>query len=280
VREGHDGIFGQARYPGLLLGPFGAPLAARLVTDAVAKSAPDGYTLLFTNSGPIVLHPLTYKSLPYDARKDLIAVSQVVWRPLILLVNAQVPARNLAEFIAYAKSRPHSLAFASFGTGSSAHIAGEYLNRKAGIDLVHAPYKGGSFLNDLAAGQIAAAFSEPGSAKPLIDAGKIRALAIAGSTRSSLLPDVPTFTEQGLPALEPMLGTNGVYAPAGTPAAILEKLNVQIVRIAKTPQMVALLKEQGGVPAGTSLGEAARVLDGERERWKQIVNGIGGVTLN
>lgn len=257
-----------------------AGAAGIIGTDAVAKSAPDGYTLLYSISGPLVLSPLTYKSLPYDARKDFVPVSQVVWRPLLLLVNSPVPATTLQEFIAYAKQHPKSLAFGSFGNGSSAHIAGEYLNQKAGIDLVHVPYKGGSMLTDLAAGQIAAAFGEPGSAKPLIDGGKVRALAVAGSTRSSLLPDVPTFTEQGMPALEPMVGTHGVYAPAGTPAEILQKLNAEIVKIVKTRQMATLLKEQGGEPAGTGMAEAGRVLENERTRWQRAINGIGGVTLN
>jgi tripartite-type tricarboxylate transporter receptor subunit TctC len=247
-------------------------------TDAVAKSAPDGYTLLYTISGPVVLNPMTYKTLPYDAKKDFAVVSQVVWRPLILLVNANVPVKTLPEFIAYARARPHTLAFASFGTGSSAHIAGEYLNRKAGIDLVHVPYKG-SFYSDLASGQVASGFAEPGSAKPLIDAGKIRALAVAGERRSSLLPNVPTFTEEGMPALAPLFGTHAVYAPAGTPEPILRKLNEEIVKIVKSPQMTALLKEQGGEPAGTSLGEAARVLNDERVRWQQALQGIGGVSL-
>jgi len=248
-------------------------------TDAVAKAAPDGYTLLYSISGPLVLNPLTYKTLPYDAKKDFAVVSQVVWRPLILLVNAQLPVKTLPEFIAYAKARPRSLAFASFGTGSSAHIAGEYLNRKAGIDLVHVPYKG-SFLTDLASGQVAAAFGEPGSAKPLIDAGKVRALAIAGKARSSLLPEVPTFAEQDMPALAPLFGTHAVYAPAGTPEPILRKLNAEIVKIVRSPQMVSLLKEQGGEPAGTGLEEAGRLLGEERVRWQQAVEGIGGISLN
>ncbi|KAI3599539.1 BUG/TctC family periplasmic protein [Cupriavidus necator H850] len=248
-------------------------------TDAVAKAAPDGYTLLYSISGPIVLNPLTYKSLPYDAKKDVVVVSQVVKRSLILLVNAKVPAKTLQEFVAYAKQNPGSLAFASFGTGSSAHIAGEYLNKKAGIDLVHVPYKG-SFMNDLASGQVVAGFGEPGSAKPLIDAGKIRGLAIAGKDRSSLLPKVPTFTEQGMPALESMVGWHAVYAPAGTPPDILQRLNAEIVKIVKTPQMAALLREQGGEPAGTGLAEAGRVLEEERTRWQQAVQRIGGVTVN
>lgn len=248
-------------------------------TDVVAKAAPDGYTLLYTISGPIVLNPLTYKTLPYDPKKDFAVVSQIVRRPLVLLVNAKVPAKTLQEFIVYVKGHPKSLAFASFGNGSSAHIAGEYLNRKAGIDLIHAPYKG-SFLTDLASGQVVAGFGEPGSAKPLVAAGKIKALAIAGKARSELLPDVPTFTEQGLAALEPMVGWHSVYAPAGTPVEILTRLNAEIVKIVKAPQMVAFLKEQGGEPAGTSLAEAGQVLEEDRLRWQQALQNIGGVPLN
>jgi len=248
--------------------------------DAVAKAVPDGYTLLYTISGPVVLHPLTYRSLPYDARKDLVPITQVVWRPLLLLVDGRIPAASLREFVEYARARPGSLAFASFGTGSSAHIAGEYLNRIAGLDLVHVPYQGGAMLTDLAAGRVAAAFGEPGSAKPLVDAGKVRALAVAGSTRSSLFPDVPTFTEQGFPALEPMRGNHAIYAPAGTPPAILQKLNAAIVAVVTSPRMVSLLKEQGGEPAGTGLAEAAQVLDAERIRWREAIAGIGGIALN
>jgi tripartite-type tricarboxylate transporter receptor subunit TctC len=251
--------------------------SAVIGTQAVAKANADGYTLLYGISGPIALNPLGLKKLPYDPKKDLTVVVQLQQRPLVFLSSSALPGKTLKEFVAHTKANPRTLAFATWGAASSGHVAGEYLNKQAGIDLLHVPYKE-AYLNDLAAGRVAAAFSDPGSSRPFIEAGKVRALAIAGKTRSSMLPDVPTFTELGFAALEPMAGVHSILAPAGTPASVLSRLNAELTKILRTPEMVAFVKERGGEPAASvDVGEARRLFDEDHMRWQQAMQAIGGL---
>jgi len=252
-----------------------------LGTDAVAKAAGDGHTLLFTVTSPVVMSIYTYNKLPYNPKTDLQPVAQVSQVPLVLLVNASVPANDLKGFLAYAKSKPKSLSFGSYGTGSVAHVAGEYLNRQAGLDLVHVPYKGTApALQDLVGGQIVALFGDVGSARPFLKSGQLKAIAVAGSKRAQALPDVPTFAEQGVAGMEPFVGWFGVFAPAATPKPIVARLSAEIAKALKAPEVNAQLIEFGSEPTGTTPERTAEVLRNDWARWERIFNDIGGIKLD
>ena len=193
--------------------------------DAVAKAAPDGYTILFTAGSSINLNPHVYKKLPYDPGKDLQPVAQAGNTPLLLLVSAANPAKTLAEFIAAAKAKPGSASFGSYGNGTTGHLLGTAFGKAANIDLLHVPFKGAApAMTDLIGGNISSAIADLGSARGLIDGGKLRALAQTGAKRNPALPKVPTFTEAGQPSLEYMTGWLGVFVPAKTPKEITDKL--------------------------------------------------------
>ncbi len=251
------------------------PGAAQSIgTSAVAKADADGYTLLYSISGPIVVNPYTMPDLPYDAEKDFVAVARVAQRPLILLANSTLPIKTLQDFVAYAKQQPAAPAYGTWGTGSSAHLAGETLKTATGMDLLHVPYKGASY-NDLAGGQLALTFGEPGGAKTYIDNGKAVGLAVAGTRRSSILPDVPTFSEAGVPEVASFYGWHGVFAPAATPKDVVEKLSDAIVQVVGAPHIAAFIREQGGEPDAATTAEFTQSLTAERERWKAIVQAVG-----
>lgn len=200
----------------------------------VARSAPDGYTLLF-NSVTNLIAPLLQKSPAYDPVASFEPVAMVVRNPTVFLVSNPVPSKTLREFIAYAKQRPGQLNYSSPGVGTVGHLMVELLKDRAQIDLVHIPYKGGApSLNAVVAGEVHFSSSDPGSARPQIEAGKVRALAQVGSERSPLLPQIPTTTEMGLPDFGVSFW-NGLFAPKGTPAAIVAKLNQEINRAMAVP---------------------------------------------
>jgi tripartite-type tricarboxylate transporter receptor subunit TctC len=252
-----------------------------LGTDAVAKSAADGHTLLFTVTSPVVMSIYTYNKLPYNPKTDLQPVAQVSTVPLVLLVNASVPADDLKGFLAYAKSKPKSLSFGSYGTGSVAHVAGEYLNRQAGLDLVHVPYKGTApALQDLVGGQIVALFGDVGSARPFLKSGQLKAIAVAGPKRALALPDVPTFAEQGVAGMEPFVGWFGVFVPAATPKPIVARLSTEVAKALKAPEVNAQLVDFGSEPTGTTPERTTEVLRNDWARWERIFNDIGGIKLD
>ena len=188
-------------------------------TKAVAKSDPDGYTLLLGYTGTLAIGPSLYKSAGYDPRKDFAPIGLIGNAPNSLVVHPSFPAKTVAELIAYAKANPGKVNFGSAGAGTVSHITGEYFARTAGITLVHIPYKGtGPALTDLLGGHIPMAFAPIPASHPNVSAGKLRALAVTSTTRSSLLPDVPTMAEAGLPGFDASL-YYGLAAPAGTPRA-------------------------------------------------------------
>lgn len=222
--------------------------------EYVARADADGHTLLFGTSAPLGINLYLYPKINYDPFKSFAPVIQVGYLPNVLVVHPSVPARNVKELIAHAKANPGKLAFASSGSGASSHLAGELFNMKAGTDVQHIPYKGtGPALNDLLGGQVAMSFTDVLTALPHIKAGKLRALAVLSETRSPALPDVPTYGELGLPQMGGG-GWFGVVAPAGTPAAVVAKLNAAIHKAMQHPDFVKKMDESGarlipGTPA-------------------------------
>ena len=247
-------------------------------TSAVAKSEPDGYTLLVTTSTPIVTVPFTMKNVPYDVQQDLMTVSHLGSTPLVLYVASAGPANNLKDVLEIARAKPEQANYGSYGTGSSAHILNEHVVRQTGVKMVHVPYKGvAPELQDLVSGQILTAVADIGSAAPLVKGGQIRPVAVTGSTRSTLLADVPTFAEQGVTGLEPFSPWWGVFAPRKTPKAIVDKLSTEIQKIVKSPEFNARMASLGIEPTGMLSEEADRTTRNEMDRWKGIIANLSDV---
>ena len=201
-----------------------------LGTDIVAKAEPDGYTLLLGQSGPISINPAVYKSLPYDPVKDFAPVTMTTAYPYILVVNAELPARSLQEFVALARSKPGAMNYGSTGIGAANHLVSELFNSKAGLKMTHMPYRGTALaVGDLMGGQLTMVFGDPISVLPHMKSGKLRALAVTSLERSPVAPEVPTVAESGYPGFE-ALAWHGILAPARTPPAIIKKLNAEIVK--------------------------------------------------
>ena len=192
---------------------------------SVAVAEPDGYTLLFSSPGPLVTAAAVYKSLDYDPIRSFAPIAMLIYAPQMLVVHPSVPANSLPEFVAYAKSNPGKITFGSSGYGTQPHMLGEMLKLAADIDIIHIPYRGaGQSVTDLVAGQVQMIFETTAILLPHVEGGRLRALAVATDKRSALLPDVPTTAESGYPKLMASFWS-GLLAPAGTPAAIVEKLN-------------------------------------------------------
>lgn len=216
-----------------------------IATEAAAKAPKDGYTLLFTYAAAQVVNQSLYPKVNYDGAKDFAAVAQVGAGGNVLVVPASFPAKDLKEFIAYVKGKPaDEISYGSWGIGSGGHLSMEALNQQAGIKLRHIPYKTTpAMLTDLLGGQIQVAFSATATAIPHIQSGKLRALAYSAPTRSSLLPDLPTLNEQGVKF--DLVAWYGLFAPVGTPAAIVNALNAEVNRVLQAPDMADKLKAIG-----------------------------------
>jgi len=239
-------------------------------TDLVAKAEPDGYTLLLGQSGPISINPAVYKSLPYDPQKDFAPVSMTTAYPYILVVNAELPAKTLAEFVALAKAKPGTMNYGSTGVGAANHLVAELFNSKAGLKMTHIPYRGTALATaDLVAGQLTMVFGDPISVLPHIQSGKLRALAVTSLQRSSVAPAVPTIAESGYPGFE-ALAWHGIMAPARTPPEIVQKLNRQIVKAVNDPATKALLANQAMQTVGSTPGEFAAFIRNDIAIWKAV----------
>jgi tripartite-type tricarboxylate transporter receptor subunit TctC len=209
-----------------------------LGAEQVAKSAPDGYTLMVTTDATMTINPYLYVKLPYDPVKDFAPITQMVFLNQLLLENPAVPAKNLKELIAYAKANPGKLNYGSYGSGSQPHLAMEMLKSQAGMFIVHVPYRGlTQTVPATIAGDVQLTFSGAASSLAFIKSGRLRALAVGGKTRLALLPDVPTFAESGFPDV-PANAWFGLFAPAATPRDIVMKLNAEVVRILRDPEFV------------------------------------------
>lgn len=243
-------------------------------TEIVARAAPDGYTLgMVANSFAINLS--LYDNLRYDTVKDFTPVSWVAYTPHLLVANPDVPVKSLADVIATAKSKPGELSFASFGAGTSPHIAIERLKAEAKIDVLHIPYKGQApALNDLLGGHVDMMFANTPDVLPHVKSGKLRAIALANDTRLESIPDVPTFKEAGVDNMNSN-SWYGVIVPSGTPAPIVEKLSAEFVRIVNLPEIRERLLAQGLEPAGTTSAEFAEYLKSEMEMAAKVVKASG-----
>jgi tripartite-type tricarboxylate transporter receptor subunit TctC len=243
-----------------------------LGTDLGAKSEPDGYTILISSNGPLAVQTALGGKMPYDAQKDLMPVSLLTKQPFVLLTHANHSAKNLEAFLQQARARPESMHFGTVGHASAPHLAIEMMSMQAGIKMTHVPYKGGAAaLTDLAAGQIQLATADPNTARPLLGQGRVRALAVTTARRSPLLPDIPTVAEAGVPGYE-VSGWFGALVPAGTPAAIVQRLNAELVRIMATEEAQRTLGALGGEVMATTPAQFAEHISAEIVRWRDLVN--------
>ena len=239
--------------------------------DAVAKSAPDGYTLVMTDTS-IAVNP-SLKPLPYDTLKDFEPVSLLAAAPVILVAHPSVPAKTLQEFVALAKQQPGKFNYASGGIGASTHLGGELLKFVAGIDVAHVPYKGtGPAMNDLIGGHVHVMFSGISSARPHMDSGALRALAVTGDARNAATPDVPTFAEAGLPGVTASTYW-GVLAPKGTPKDIVERVSAEFAKAIREPEIVARIAQLGYLPIAGGPPDYAANIKSEIEKWAPVVKG-------
>ena len=247
---------------------------ATIATDLVAKSAPDGYTLFMTPSAH-ALSPSIYRKLPFDPVKDFAAIGQMAAVPLVVIVNMSLPAASLRELIELARARPGSLNFGSGGSGAAQHLATEFLKSLAGIEMVHVPYKGsGQAIPDLIGGQIQLMIEPLPSALPHIRGGKVRALAVTTRQRSASLPDVPTAEEAGLSGFE-VMAWYGLLAPAGTPAAVVSRLNAEMNKALAQPAMRDSLASQGAIPVSGPPQQFMDLIVAEIAKWRPIIQKAG-----
>ncbi|RZN17783.1 tripartite tricarboxylate transporter substrate binding protein [Bradyrhizobium sp. Leo121] len=244
-------------------------------TKAVAKSDPDGYTLVLGYTGTLAIGPSLYKKAGYDPRKDFAPIGMIGNAPNSLVVHPSFPAKSVAELIAYAKQNPGKVSFGSAGAGTASHITGEYFARSAGISLVHVPYKGtGPALVDLIGGHIPMAFAPIPASHANVSGGTLRALAVTSVTRSGLLPDVPTIAEAGVPGFDASL-YYGLAAPAGTPRPIVDKLNKVLRDALASEEVKRQLGSDGTEITPGSPEDYAEFIDKDEKKWAQLVKASG-----
>jgi len=247
-------------------------------TELVAKAPADGYTLLVTLA-PFTVNPGLHAKLPYDTLADFAPITLLNTTPLALVVNPSVPARSVRDLIALARANPGKLNFGSAGAGGSNHLAGELFNTMAGVKMMHVPYKGNApALTDLVGGHLDLIFNGVLSALPLITSGKLRALAITSRERSSALPDLPTVSEAGLKGFEAVAWV-GLSAPARTPAAVLDRVSADAMRVVRTPEFSERLKQDGSNPVGNTPEQYATFVRDEIGKWAKVVK-FAGVKAN
>lgn len=259
--------------PGLVENRLGA--AGTIGSSFVAKAPADGHTLVMGTSSTHVISPHLYRPPPYDPIKHFAPVSLVVWAPNVLVVHPSIPTKTVSELIAFAKARPGQLFFPSSGTGGSIHLAGELFKSMAKIDIVHVPYKGATpALIDLVGGHVHLMFTTVAAGLPYIEQGRLRPLGVTTPKRSSVLPGIPPIAEAGLPGYE-MSGWIGLLAPGNTPPAVVEKINAEVARFVKSPEVVDKIKAFGWDPVASSPEEFGRVIARELPKYGQIISSSG-----
>jgi tripartite-type tricarboxylate transporter receptor subunit TctC len=264
-------VFGQPvivdNRPGGAAGTVGA--------KAVANATPDGYTLLFTPAAPLVTAPLIYKNLGYDPFKSFAPIATIFSTPQMLVVSPAVPVESMEQLASYTKANPGKISFASPGFGTQPHLLGEMFKLITGANMVHVPYKGAPpAITDLLAGQVQMYFDTVALFLPYIQAGKLKALAVADDTRSASLPAVPTTTESGFPTLKATFWI-GIVAPIGTPATIVEKLNTSINEFLRRPEVEASLARFNATPKIGSPQDFAKFWRAETDRWTNVITSTG-----
>lgn len=243
--------------------------------DAVAKAKPDGYTILMGTIGTQSINSSLYSKMPYDAANDFAPVTLVAVVPNVLVVHPSVNAKTVGELVALAKAKPGELNFASSSTGGSPHLSGEMFKQMTGANIVHVPYKGSApALTDLLGGQVSLMFDNLPSALPHVKAGKLRALGVTSARRSPAAPDIPTIADSGVAGYE-VDSWFGILVPAGTPKEIVNKLNVEVVRILNIPEVRQRLMEQGAEPVGGTPEQFAEHIRKETAKWARVVKASG-----
>jgi tripartite-type tricarboxylate transporter receptor subunit TctC len=241
-------------------------------TEMAARAAPDGYTLIVNSVGPMAVNPTLYPKLNVNPLVDLVPVVQIADVPNVLVVNTSVPAKTVDEFVAYAKARPGQLNYGSTGIGTSSHLSGFMLGKRAGIEITHVPYRGAEALNDLLAGRIQFMFATIPSVIQHIQAGKLRAIAVTSVKRSRSMPEIPTVAERGYPGFE--AGSwFGVFAPKGTPEPIISALNKAVNEA--LPSLEQQMIREGADPVGGSAAQLGQFLQKEFEKWRTVVKESG-----
>jgi tripartite-type tricarboxylate transporter receptor subunit TctC len=244
-------------------------------SDLVAKSAPDGYTLLMGTVGTQAINPSLYARLPYDPVKDFAPVILVARVPNVLEVTPTLPVNSVNDLIKLAKEKPGQINFASSGNGTSIHLSGELFKAMAGVDMTHVPYKGSAAaITDLISGQVQVMFDNLPSSLPQIKAGKLRAIAVTSGQRAPALPNVPTIAESGLPGFE-ATSWFGILAPAGTPPAIISRINAEVNQWLQSPAAKEKLLAEGAIAAGDSPEAFAAYIHSETEKWARVVKASG-----
>ncbi len=245
--------------------------AGQIGADFVAKSKPDGYTILMGNIGTQAINPALYPSLPYDADKAFAPIALVAELPLAMMVNPALPAKTVAEFIALAKSKPGQLSYSSSGAGGGPHLAAEMFKDRTQTFILHVPYRGGGpAISDLLAGHVQLSFMTVFEASGHIKTGKLRALAVTGATRVSALPEVPTLAEAALPGFN-SISWIGLLAPAGTPKDIVEKIGADVRAVVSEEGVKSRLVGLGAVPAANTAEQFGKLIDADRKRYAQII---------
>lgn len=283
--------FGAGSAPDIMVRLFAQELARRLgqatvvenrpgatgniAADAVAKSAPDGYTLFYGTNTTHAINPSLYRKLPYDHIKDFqpITITGKVWNAL--LVQSNSPITDFRTLVAMARARPGQLSFASGGNGTSLHLTGEMLKHRLGVDIIHVPYKtGDAAFADVAGGRVDMLFANIPAAIPYVQSGRLKALAVTSLARSPLMPEVPSLNELGLNQFE-VSGWGGLFAPRGLPAPILQRLSQEMTAILTDPAMVKRLDTLGAVAMHSSPTEFGKFIESETVRWREVVQASG-----
>jgi tripartite-type tricarboxylate transporter receptor subunit TctC len=243
-------------------------------TAAVVRAAPDGYTLLYTNGSFAVMAPALLKNIPYDVTKDIIPIAQTVVGGVFLLVNKDFPAKNLKELVEYARANP-GLTYGSWGVGSSGHLIMEWLKKQAGIRMTHVPYRQASqLLTELSTGVLQVGWADPSSPLPFLESGKIRGIAISGNVRAPRTPDIATMGEQGYPF--DAVGWFGLFAPQGTPAAIIERLTAEVNSIQRLPEIAARMATMNFEPPPVkTAAQFKAIVANDLQTWRKIVQDAG-----
>jgi tripartite-type tricarboxylate transporter receptor subunit TctC len=243
-------------------------------SEMVTKATPDGYTLL-ANASIHVINPSVYPDMRFDAIKDFVPITQLAQVPLVLVVPANSPIKSVKDLVEYAKANPGKVNFGSAGSASAQHLAGESFKIAAGIQMQHIPYKGSApALTDLAGGQLQLMFDSMPSATPMINSGKLRAIAVTTTTRAKARPDLPTIAESGFPGFD--ISTWYAYwAPKGTPADVVEKLAASAAQALKNPEVIAKYEAMGAEPVGSTPAQFAAYVESEAKKWSDIVKKSG-----